>query len=293
MANATSNWSSGIGQDWDRPAIYRIVHLASGRIYVGSTNNLRIRRNHHICRLRRGVHRNSHLQRAFRLYGEDAFLFEPIEFPPDISNLISREQHWMDLTGAAEKSKGYNICPIADAAHGRVLRESHKRKIGLANRGNKHGLGHKHTDEMKAKMSQRMKGKRYCLGRVCSPETRLKMSRSNSGRPNPDRGKPKLLNEEIALQVHRDFADDVKVDEIAQRAGCKRSYVYDIVKHRAWTHLQLPEDVYTRIAMRKAANQKQFTRSTSIDETINCTDTAKGIAYSQRQQESQSAPIQA
>lgn len=80
-----------------RAGIYAIVHIDSGRRYVGSAMDVRRRWWTHQNRLRRGRHDCHHLQRAWRKYGEAAFRIEVIELcleEPTV--LAAREQHWLD-----------------------------------------------------------------------------------------------------------------------------------------------------------------------------------------------------
>jgi len=76
--------------------IYAIVHLATGRRYVGSAVNIRRRVARHASALRAGKHWSRHLQAAWNRYSEKAFSFIVIELcgPGD---LIRFEQHHIDL----------------------------------------------------------------------------------------------------------------------------------------------------------------------------------------------------
>jgi hypothetical protein len=70
--------------------------------------------------------------------------------------------------------------------------EETKQKIANSNRGikkanthmigNKYGLGRKHTEQAKKKMSEASKGNKNCLGRVTSEETKRKIGLSNKGK---------------------------------------------------------------------------------------------------------------
>ena len=57
-------------------AIYAIVFLATGAMYIGSARCLKRRWRTHRRELRAGIHSNSKLQRAWLKYGADAFAFE-------------------------------------------------------------------------------------------------------------------------------------------------------------------------------------------------------------------------
>lgn len=53
--------------------IYEIVHVTSGRTYIGSSENVDRRLKAHRAMLCRGSHDNIHLQRAWTKYGANAF----------------------------------------------------------------------------------------------------------------------------------------------------------------------------------------------------------------------------
>jgi group I intron endonuclease len=56
--------------------IYQIRNIVNNHIYIGSAKNFKTRWNTHLCNLRKGKHHSSHLQKAFRKYGEENFIFE-------------------------------------------------------------------------------------------------------------------------------------------------------------------------------------------------------------------------
>lgn len=95
-----------------KPCIYQILCLPTGKFYVGSTDYLPSRRNSHLYELRHKVHKNTHLQRAYDKYGEQAFVFVVIE-AVDSKARFAREQHWIDKLHATDPSIGFNIMPIA------------------------------------------------------------------------------------------------------------------------------------------------------------------------------------
>ena len=59
--------------------IYQIRCLPTGKIYIGSAKNLRVRWAQHRGSLRRDTHPNAHLQRSWGLYGEANFDFTVVE----------------------------------------------------------------------------------------------------------------------------------------------------------------------------------------------------------------------
>ena len=84
----------------DGGGIYVIRNKRNGNVYVGKTNNFRKRRNQHFTLLRNKRHFNKHMQRAFHLYGENAFEFDPIEKIEDEEKRIEREEYWIEIMRA-------------------------------------------------------------------------------------------------------------------------------------------------------------------------------------------------
>jgi len=62
------------------PGIYSITNLVSGRVYIGSTVDLRTRLNYHRTSLLGGSCPNKKLQRDFNSLGLSSFLFDVVEF---------------------------------------------------------------------------------------------------------------------------------------------------------------------------------------------------------------------
>ena len=87
--------------------IYKIINKINGKYYLGSTKNFRKRKLRHLNELRKGVHHNIHLQRAFVKYGEENFKFILIEKCTDI---IDIEQGYLDTL---DYTKCYNISKTA------------------------------------------------------------------------------------------------------------------------------------------------------------------------------------
>ena len=106
--------------------IYKITHTQSGKCYVGSAVCIKERIAGHKSYLKHGKHPNAKLQHAWTKYGCDAFLFEVIEVVDEKTNLISREQFWMD---ALDAIRGFNIAPKAGSSLGRKATEETRKKL--------------------------------------------------------------------------------------------------------------------------------------------------------------------
>jgi|GEM_PF-4779364 len=59
--------------------IYEIVNTLNNNRYIGSSIDIRNRKNAHFSSLRKGNHPNPHFQKAFNKYGESSFCFNVLE----------------------------------------------------------------------------------------------------------------------------------------------------------------------------------------------------------------------
>lgn len=136
--------------------IYQIRNIVNGKIYIGCSTHIQSRWNNHRSRLRKGSHRNLHLQGAWQGYGERSFEFQILELV-ESEKLVEREQYWFDTTNCFDPAFGYNQNPFAGTTKGgkhRPASEERKRKIGDANRGRKH------SEEQTRRHSEIMRGRK-------------------------------------------------------------------------------------------------------------------------------------
>ncbi len=109
--------------------VYIIRNCKNGKVYVGSTvGPFQHRWGEHKRQLRKGLHRNYHLQAAWNLYGESQFRFESIQECPAI-DCTRLEQKFIDALGACNPNLGYNINPTAGSNSGAKIPG-----VGLANK---------------------------------------------------------------------------------------------------------------------------------------------------------------
>lgn len=101
----------------EKPGVYLIEHVASGRVYVGSAANISKRWSRHRRDLDLGRHKNAHLLAAWRKYGPRAFrwtilaIVEPAE-------RIAVEQAVMDHLRATDPARGFNRAAVAGVSYG-------------------------------------------------------------------------------------------------------------------------------------------------------------------------------
>lgn len=147
------------------------------RMYIGSSVNIYNRWVRHRSNLRKNIHHNIHLQRAWNKYGEDSFEFVILE-ECDVEALLEREQYYMD-----QCSERYNIASIAGSRLGIPHTPEACEKIRQAN------IGRNASEETKAKMSASKMGNTNSLGYVHTQETRVKMSEGQRARQERERSR--------------------------------------------------------------------------------------------------------
>jgi group I intron endonuclease len=184
--------------------IYQIE--CNKKAYIGSSFDIDKRwRNHH-NELKRNVHINKHLQRAYNLYGDSSLSFSVLEEVEDRNHIVEIEQKYID-----KLKPYYNI------------------RLNAAN-----NYGYKHSAEARAKMSE------ACKGRTFSAEARLKMSIAHKGMRASDKARMNMsaaqknssrihvISEEAKAKISktltgRKLQDETKVKLSNARKGHKLS----------------------------------------------------------------------
>ncbi len=195
--------------------IYKIENLVNGKIYIGSSSDLKNRWRQHLQSLVKGNHYNAYLQRSWNKYGMENFKFAIIEIC-ELKSLIEREQNYIDLFDACRN--GYNISPTAGSTLGTILSEEARKNISLRQTGKKRGP---HSEEHKRKISQSETGKKK---RPHTEEEKEHLSLLLKGRscpanckPSPFKGLPgRKHTEEDKLKISRNQSIQRKLRLITQ-----------------------------------------------------------------------------
>lgn len=150
-------------------AIYVIVNKINHKIYLGSTVDAGVRLRGHTNSLKRKVHHNVYLQRAWNKYGEENFTIFSIEEFKGISEDLLRikEKECINKFNLCNHNFGYNIS--ADPQNKEVSNETRKRMSEAK-------IGKKRPVEIKRRISKTRK--------------RLGLSK---GEKNPMYGKPSAM----------------------------------------------------------------------------------------------------
>jgi len=145
--------------------------------YIGSSKDVKSRMLEHLRTLKRNKHHSKRLQRSWNKYGPSGFAFRVVE-ECDYEQLYTREQYWIEQTGAAERSTGYNMLPNAGTVSGHTASQETRDKMSIARRGVLRGPA---SEIAKKKMSEAKRGKKLSESHVES------MRRAATGRKHtPD-----------------------------------------------------------------------------------------------------------
>jgi group I intron endonuclease len=224
--------------------VYLIRNTVNGKVYVGSTVDLRVRLVDHFWELAQGKHRNGHLQNAWNKYGKFAFEFEILEDidVDDILALRIAEEYWIRSYVACDRRYGYNqelrpsygsstkrfseetIEKLKAAARRRMSNATDERRQQLAMWVKVNGV----SCETRAKISQSL------TGRTLSEETIEKKRIAGRGRTHSTATKDKLSQAKLALpqevrsqigkwNLGRQQTDGHKKKAALARVGSKRS----------------------------------------------------------------------
>jgi len=107
----------------DTSGIYGITNLRSGDMYIGSSIHIFQRMKEHKRSLKANNHHNRYLQYSWNRYGEDVFIFKPIEFVKE-TLLNDREKFWSE-----HFSKRTDLYNFVIGRKNKIVDDETKRKI--------------------------------------------------------------------------------------------------------------------------------------------------------------------
>jgi len=189
--------------------VYQIKSNINGKLYIGSSVNLKRRWKEHFSSLANNKHYNSHLQNHYNKYGKADLIFTVLIICKK-EKVIQAEQYYIDLLFPKFNiilTAGDNTCrditkttreKISKALMGHKISKETKIKISKALKGKPSNIkGYKHTKEARAKISLNNVGNKNSLGIVTSKEKRQKIKEGNIAYWNSPEGKERAKQRQL------------------------------------------------------------------------------------------------
>jgi group I intron endonuclease len=233
--------------------IYSITNTVNGKKYYGSSVNMEGRERQHWSDLRKGKHKNPHLQAAWNKYGKNAFKFAVVERLPK-EQLAIAEQRYLD-----QNKGGYNIGRFADAPargrkrsaefcakmsaarKGRKLSEAHKMALSVA------GKGRRMTDGQRIAASSRMKGN------VLGDATKEKLSATMKSLWNDDDFRERILDAQACGKKTEEARRNYSAAIAARWADTEQRKKLSAERKARWAN---PEYRAKMLAIRRAQGKR-------------------------------------
>jgi group I intron endonuclease len=143
-----------------KSGIYKIENILNGTCYIGQSVDLNKRKNTHLRDLKKNIHYNEYLQKAFNKYGSENFIFKIILYC-EKDQLNYYEQKIVDMCNLKYNIKKECISSnlgiivtkearekMSIARRGKLKSKEHKNKISLSH------IGMKYSEETKKKVSE-------------------------------------------------------------------------------------------------------------------------------------------
>ena len=201
--------------------------LSTGKVYIGSSTSTEKRFREHKNELKRNLHCNSYLQRAWNKHGENNFKFEIIEITnPDF--LMERELYWFEKTNCCNPKYGFNIAiNPTNGVCGRKHGEKSKLKIREAR---KHQI---FTYKDRLKMSIASKGKNKSETHKENIKSAHRVLHIGSKNVNSK------LNEWIVRIINQLLKQEIlSQKEIARIFNINRTIISKIKNKKIWKHVK-------------------------------------------------------
>lgn len=210
--------------------IYKITSNFTGKIYIGSSKNFYHRFHTHKYTLLHQLHHSKSMQLEFDETKFKTFVFEIIELC-DESELLSREQYYLDKYNSANSEVGFNNSPTAGSSLNVVRTQEHKDKVSL-------GLKRYFQDPVNLrKHKENMKkfdSRKIALECQNRPEVKEKLRIQKLGSKNIGA----KLNETQVIEIKKLLANkSLQQKDIAVMFNISRGVISQINKGHLWSHV--------------------------------------------------------
>lgn len=200
-----------------KSGIYKIFSiLEPDKFYIGSSVDIKARKDYHFFQLRKGIHDAKYMQNYYIKHGKESLTMEIIEHC-DIDKLLEREQFYLDKLLPC-----FNSRKIAESNYGLKHSEETRRKISASN------MGKTHTEETKQLL--REKNKKF------KPTEEQRIKNSTSHKLHFKLNGSKKLTYEQVTEIRELFNEKIRLKDIASRFGVSLSTIKAIKYKLNWNH---------------------------------------------------------
>lgn len=171
--------------------VYLVINKTNGKKYVGQTKQDFHKYWIHCCsRAKAESVAKPALYAALRKYGASNFSAEILVVVGTKEDADYYEREMIKALGTQDREKGYNCTAGGEGLFGYRHSEETRRKMSLSALGNKNGIGHRVSDEQRAKF----RGNKYALGHRWTEEEKKRISLSLIGNKRAAKNKDEVLN---------------------------------------------------------------------------------------------------
>ena len=222
-----------------RSGIYQIYNKITNKRYIGSSISIRRRWSQHLHALKHNIHHSKHLQNAWNKYGEDAFVFQCLEFC-EPENLLSLEHDYITYYKTTNREYGYNTTEDVENA-------------------------------LKMQDKDRIKISKALLGRKWTEEQRQKFIKSRTGKKQPK------ISETRKRQIKDGTVKLVKINEVSEEK--QKIWKQHISESKKKYYENNPNHVYHPIKIESEDFVMYFPTVKKAAEYLNvCVDTIRNVA---------------
>ena len=224
--------------------VYKLTS-PSGKSYIGITSKtFDYRWSRHINDTNAGVYRP--LANAIRKYGADRFITEVLIESEDREALCKYEQDYINSHNTFTPN-GYNCTFGGDGMLGHNPSEETRQKMSIAKKG-KPFPNPPQGDEWRKKAAETMRGHKFG---PMSDDHKKKISEGNKRRhAKPENrattlevlakataARKKVFEESDIVSIRNDYADGIRIKQLALKYGTDISYMSKIVHNKCWKNI--------------------------------------------------------
>lgn len=191
--------------------IYQITNIVNNKFYIGSTKNLRRRKNNHFNLLRKNKHHSRYLQNSWNKYGEENFIFTVLQNIEDATKVFEIENEFI-----SKLKPEYNMMKNVFSHIGMKRSKETCEKISKAL------TGKKILDETKEKL------RLYNLGKKRTPESIKKGGEASQKAWDIKNNYPIIAIDKITLEVYKEYSN---IKEAILDLKCKRSCIIAVLNN--------------------------------------------------------------